>query len=211
MAINNLLHAEIFSLIILPLLILISRVLDVTLGTLRIMFVSRGNRLLAPILGFFEILIWLIAVRQIMTNLENIICYIAYAGGFSIGTFLGIVIEQHLAYGKVIMRIITRVDSNKLVKQLRARAFGVTVIDAEGSNGRVQVLYSIIERGHLDKITKIINKYNPNAFYTLEDVRFVKEGIFPPTKNILKKIFKSPKIYRRVRIYRRMTLQRKSK
>ena len=110
--------------IILPLLIFFSRAIDVSLGTIRIIFVSKGQRFLASLLGFFEILIWLIAIRQIMQNLENIFCYIAYAGGFAIGNLLGVTIEQKVAIGKIIFRVVTRTDASKLVANFRLHGFG---------------------------------------------------------------------------------------
>lgn len=184
---NGLIESNIFTFIVLPLLIMIARIFDVTLGTIRIMFVSRGNKIYAPILGFFEILIWLIAIRQIMVNLENVLCYIGYAGGFSIGNFLGIKIEEKLSYGKVIIRIITRTDSSNLVKNLRQKGFGITVIDAEGSSGRVKVIYTIIDRVNINKVITAMDRFNPKAFYSTEDVRSVKAGIFPSKKNLINK------------------------
>ncbi|MBN2029877.1 DUF2179 domain-containing protein [bacterium] len=212
MEIETFLNSEIFTFVILPLLIFIARICDVTLGTIRIMFVSRGNKLLAPILGFFEIVIWLIAIRQIMQNLNNIFCYLAYAGGFSIGNYLGIKIEEKVAYGKVIIRMITTGDTSELADKMRARGFGVTQIDAEGSSGKVNILYSIVDRVYIDKAIRTIDRYNPKAFFTIEDVLSAREGIFPTSKSIIKRLFrKPPKFYRRIRIYRRMYAQRKSK
>ena len=91
--------SEIFTFIILPILIFIARVCDVSIGTMRIIFISRGAKILAPLLGFFEILIWLVAIGKVMQNLDNIACYVAYAGGFATGNFVGIRIEEKLAMG----------------------------------------------------------------------------------------------------------------
>lgn len=212
MDISKLLDTNLFTFFILPLLILIARVCDVTLGTIRIMFVSRGNKILAPILGFFEILIWLLAIRQVMQNLENIVCYVAYAGGFAIGNYIGIKIDEKVAYGKLIIRIITKKDATELIHSLRRKGFGITSIEAEGTTGQVSVIYSIIDRINLTKIIKTIEHYNPKAFYTIEDVRSVKEGIFPATVGLFDRLFvKPPKFYRQMRVYRRMFLKRKSK
>lgn len=86
-----------FNWIILPLLIFVSRLADVSLATLRHIFVSKGYKTLVPILGFFEVLIWLIAIRQIFNNVDNIACYLAWAGGFSAGTYLGMYLEEKIA------------------------------------------------------------------------------------------------------------------
>ena len=212
MIMSNLWDTGIFVYLILPLLILLARICDVTLGTLRIMFVSRGNKIIAPVLGFFEVFIWLLAIRQIMQNLDNILCYFAYAGGFAIGNFIGIRIEEKLAYGKQIIRIVTKKESVELVNALRKKGFGVTRIAAEGTRGEVSVIYSIIDRWNLNRVIRTIDQYNPKAFYSIEDVRSVREGIFPGHFGPLKRFFaKPPKFYRQLRVYRRMLLQRKSK
>ena len=205
-------NSQLFTFVVLPLLILLSRVCDVTLGTLRIMFVSRGHKVLSAILGFFEVLIWLIAIRQIMQNLENVFCYIAYAGGFAIGNYIGIKIEERLAYGKIMIRIIAKKDASELVGELRDKGFGATKIDAQGTSGLVNVIYSIIDRVHIQKVVDTINRYNPKAFYTIEDVRAVKEGIFPSGKKGLKRFMsRPPRMYRRGRYFWRKAFQRKSK
>src|SRR5690625_2164903 len=98
---------EIFSYVILPLLIFIARVCDVTLSTIRILFVMNGKRTIAPILGFFEAFIWLLAIGQIISDVNNIFAYLAYAFGFATGTYVGMYIEEKLAVGMVVLRLIT--------------------------------------------------------------------------------------------------------
>jgi uncharacterized protein YebE (UPF0316 family) len=206
------LNGLIYTYVILPLLILVARVCDVTIGTIRIVFIARGNKLLAPILGFFEILIWLLAIRQILQNLENVFCYLAYAGGFAIGNLIGITIEEKLAYGQLLIRIVTEKDASDLIASLRRKGFGVTRISAEGSTGSVSVIYTIINRVRIEKAIRTINRFNPNAFYTIEDVRSVEKGIFPKNVSVVKRVFgKPPRFYRQLRIYVRQLLQRKSK
>jgi uncharacterized protein YebE (UPF0316 family) len=168
-----------FTWIILPLLIFCARICDVSIGTVRIIFVSRGKKIIAPLLGFFEILIWLMAIGKIMQNLTNVIAYVAYAGGFAMGNFIGILIEEKLAVGMVIMRIITRKDASALIEKLKSMGFGVTSIDAEGNEGPVNIVYSVLKRSDLESVIVIVEKYNPKAFYSIEDVRAVREGIFP--------------------------------
>ncbi|MBN2322764.1 MAG: DUF2179 domain-containing protein [Spirochaetes bacterium] len=170
-----------FTWIILPLLIFFARICDVSIGTLRIIFVSRGNKLAAPLLGFFEVLIWLTAIGKIMQNLDNIMAYVAYGGGFAMGNFIGIWIEQKLAVGLVILRVITRKDAAALSEDLRSRGFGVTCIDAEGNEGPVNIVYSVLKRSALGEAIGLVEKMNPGAFYSIEDVRAVSEGIFPHT------------------------------
>jgi uncharacterized protein YebE (UPF0316 family) len=167
--------------LILPVLVCVARILDVSLGTLRVVFVSRGQKYLAPIVGFFEVLIWIAAVAQVMHNLDNVYSYLAYATGFGIGTYVGLRIEERLALGTLILRIITRDDAGELVKDLRGRNFGVTCIDAEGSAGKVKIIFAVIRRGDLKRVLGSVQKHNPMAFYTVEDVRAISKGITPLT------------------------------
>jgi uncharacterized protein YebE (UPF0316 family) len=177
------LDSETFTFIIVPVLIFFARVCDVTMGTIRIIFVSRGHKFLAPLVGFFEILIWLIAIGKIFQNLNNITCYVAYAGGFAAGNLVGIWLEEKLAMGTLIMRVITRKDGMELIKSLRSAGYGATSIAAEGSSGTVSVIYSVIKRSDLNDVVGIVKEFNPKAFYSLEDVRFVSEGVFPLGKS----------------------------
>jgi len=171
--------SEIYALVLLPLFIFIARVLDVSFGTIRVIFISKGFKYLAPLVGFFEVIIWLLAIGQIFQHLANIIYYIAYAGGFAIGTFVGIYIDGKLLIGIEIIRIITRKGASKLVEVLKSEGYGVTSTDAEGIEGRVKIIYVIIDRHDLPNIIGIIKRYNPHAFYSVEDVRFVSGKIFP--------------------------------
>ncbi len=170
---------EAFNWIVLPLLIFLARVVDVTIGTIRIIFVSRGMKFLAPICGFFEILIWLVAIGKVMQNFTDPVLYIAYAGGFATGNFVGILVEEKLAMGLCVMRIITRKDAAKLVEFLKAAGYGITVLDAQGSKGPVRIIFMIIRRQDTKNLDRVIQKYNPKAFYSIEDVRFASEGVFP--------------------------------
>ncbi|MBN2804521.1 MAG: DUF2179 domain-containing protein [Deltaproteobacteria bacterium] len=159
---------------LLPLMIFCSRIIDVSLDTLRIVFVSKGNKIVAPILGFFEVLIWLMAITRIMQNLDNPTCYFAYAGGFAAGNYVGLKIEEKLAMGVQMVRIITHKNSTPLINTLREEGFGVTVLDAEGKDGHVHIIYSVVNRNQISKVIQVIQSSNPNAFYSIEDVREVK-------------------------------------
>jgi uncharacterized protein YebE (UPF0316 family) len=167
-----------YSWVVLPFLIFAARVVDVSLGTLRIIFLSRGKRYLAPILGFVEVLIWIIAVSQLVNNLSNIAGFLAYAGGFAAGNYIGLLIESKLALGMLSIRIITIKNTADLVEQLHSAGYGVTAIDAEGFTGKVKVLYTIINRKDLDDVLAIIRSKIPQAFLSIEEVRSASEGIF---------------------------------
>jgi len=161
--------------ILLPLLIFFARVADVSFGTLRIIFVSKGIKYLAPMVGFFEILIWLMAIGQIMQNLNNVFYYLFYAGGFATGNFIGIMIEEKLSIGTVGIRVITRRDASLLIVALRKAKFSATVVDAEGPKGDVKIIYSVLKRQNAERFIKLVKKHNPQAFYSIEDIRHVSE------------------------------------
>ena len=167
---------------IIPLLIVLARISDVTLGTIRIISIGRGYKFVAPLLGFFEVLIWLLAIRQIMQNLTNIFYYIVYAGGFAAGTFVGMYIEEKLAIGILSIRVITREDASALITYLRTEDYGVTTVEAQGAWGQVHVIYTIVKRSQVHKVIEIINRFNPKAFYLVEDVRSARKGIFAVNK-----------------------------
>ena len=180
--IQQILNSSIFSWVVLPILIFMARICDVSLGTLRIIFISRGKKLLASLLGFFEVSIWLLAISQIMQNLDNFICFLAYAGGYAMGNYVGILLEEKLAIGTLIVRIFLIDNETSMKKELSEAGFGVTCIDAHGMNGDVKIIYTVIKRKSLDKAIKIIEKCQSNAFYSIEDAKSVKQGIFPSEK-----------------------------
>lgn len=170
-------NTEIFAWVILPVLIFLARVIDVALGTIRIIFVSKGIKYLAPLVGFFEILIWLMAISQIMQNLTNVYYYIFYAGGFATGNFMGIILDEKLSIGTVSVRIITRTDASKLIEGLKNKRYGVTSVDAKGPKGKVKLIFTVVNRQNIQNVIKIVKKYNPKAFYSIEDIRYVSESL----------------------------------
>ena len=176
---SEIFQSEAFTLYGIPLLIAFARICDVSIGTLRIIFVSKGLRLWAPILGFFEVTIWLLAISKVMENLTNPINYIAYAIGFSLGNYIGMFIESRLAIGMVVVRIITKRDSQVLVAALRALRYSVTVVDGEGNNGAVNIIFTVIKRSDIERVRELIAKHNPQAVYSIEDVRHASDPSFP--------------------------------
>jgi uncharacterized protein YebE (UPF0316 family) len=175
------LDSPFFSLVLIPLLIFLARITDVTIGTMRIIFVSRGLGLVAAFTGFVEVLIWLFAIGQIMSNLDNWTNYVAYAGGFAVGNFIGIKIEQRVALGYQVVRIITQRNGTSLEEKLRHANFIVTAVDAEGGRGPVKVLFTVVKRKTLPWVLELIKTTNPLAYYTVEDLRSVRSAGPIPT------------------------------
>ncbi|MBL7972886.1 MAG: DUF2179 domain-containing protein [Prolixibacteraceae bacterium] len=171
-------QSDLFSFVVLPFLIFIARISDVTIGTIRIVMVAKGQKVIAPILGFFEVLIWLIAISKIIQNLDNWFCYVAYGAGFATGNYIGMIIEEKLAVGIVQLQIITRADAQKLIEKLRTDGYGITHQEAHGAVEEVSIIYSIIKRTDIPHVVEIIRTYNPNAFYSIADVKFVNKGLY---------------------------------
>lgn len=169
------LNQELVNWMILPLMIFFARILDVSIGTLRIVLVSKGIRGFAALAGFVEVFIWIIAISQIMQNLNNFMNYFGYAAGFATGTYVGLIIESKLSLGKVVLRIITRRDANDLIDHLIEQDYNLTSLDAKGRFGDVKIIFMVISRKEIPQVIRIINEYNPRAFYTIEDVRFVND------------------------------------
>lgn len=181
--------SAVFTWIVLPLLIFSARILDVSIGTLRIVYLARGRKIIVPILGFFEVVIWLVAIGEIFKHLDNAACYIAYAGGFAMGNYVGIVIENKLAIGLQIIRIIARTSTQNLIEQLKKEGYGITVVDGQGSTGSVKIIFTLIQRRDFAKVVAVINRHNPKAFFTVEDVQMAREAILPASSASSQKLY----------------------
>ena len=170
---------DFFAYVILPVLIFCARVCDMSLDTIRVIFMSKGIKYLPAVIGFFEVIIWLVAIGQVMNNLTNIVCYVAYGAGFAAGTVVGMAIEEKISLGLVSVRTITKEDPCELMLFLRSHNYGVTSVDGEGGTGKVKMVFTIIKRQDLAHVVGIIKQFHPNAFYSVEEVKSVAEGVFP--------------------------------
>ncbi len=142
-------------------------------------FVSRGYKYLAPLVGFFEVLIWIIAISQILGHLSTPMCYFGYAAGYAMGNHVGILIAEKLSLGIVLIRIITQKRADVLVARLRKEDYGVTRLNGQGANGPVEVIFTIVPRRAMESVVDLVKEFHPHAFYTIEDVDFVERGVFP--------------------------------
>lgn len=176
--------SDIFAFVIVPLMIFCARICDVSIGTVRYILISRGFKYIAPIFGFFEVIIWLVAIGQVIGNITNPICYIAYGGGFATGTFIGMEIEERMKLGLSIIRLITAIPADTFISRLRQYGYGVTTISAMGASGEVTIIFMVVRRTKISHLIPLIRDFNPNAFFTIEDVRSVSEGIFPIEQDI---------------------------
>lgn len=152
------------------------RILDVSIGTLRIGMLVRGRRGLASFLSFFESLIWLTAAAGVLASLSHPIQFVAYAGGYAAGTLLGSTIEGWLAVGKVVVRIIAPVSAPDLQGPLREAGYYVTAVNASGRDGEVKLLYSVIPRKRVKRVIGLVEGIYPKAFVTIEEVSSAQLG-----------------------------------
>jgi uncharacterized protein YebE (UPF0316 family) len=153
------------------LLIFFARIGDVSIGTIRTVAVMRGQRLFSWVLGFFEILIWVFAVSQVINNLGHPAYAIAYALGFATGNYVGLTIERWLALGRQVVEAFTRLGP-QLAAALRARGVRVTQFVGEGRDGAVYLLYIEIGRRQTEDVIKEVLAIDPQCFYVVGDIRY---------------------------------------
>jgi uncharacterized protein YebE (UPF0316 family) len=164
-------NSELYEWILFPLFIFICRICDVSLSTLRSVLSAKGKKKIVPYIGFFEVLLWILAVSSILKNLNNAMCYIAFASGYAVGIYVGLVIEEKLAIGTQVIRIITNQKSTLIVDALNAENYGSTCVDAEGARGPVKMIFTIVKRKEVPHVIDIIHQHSPNAFYSIEDCK----------------------------------------
>lgn len=174
-----------FGWVLVPVMIFCARIVDVSIGTLRLVCIARGMKRMAPVIGFFEVLTWLLAMSAIMKNLNNPVTYIAYASGFATGNYIGMCIAERLAIGKVIVRVLTTADTTALIDSLREQGFGVTKMQGTGASGPVDIVFTIVSKSDITEVIRLVNEYNPRAFYSVSEAGSVNEGIFPAGRGSL--------------------------
>lgn len=183
-------HPDIYNWVIMPLMIFLSRIGDVSLSTMRNIFLHKGFKRMVPVIGFFEVLLWIIVISQVMKNLNNWMCYFAWAGGFALGTVVGMAIEEKLALGLKVVRVFVTDNGDILIAALRERRQGVTTIDGQGALGPVKMIYTVVNRKQVPEIESLIMKYYPDTFYSVEDIKEVHKGTFTPKSgSVIKQLF----------------------
>lgn len=167
---------DFYGLLILPLLIFLARIVDQSLGILRIIFATKGLKLPVLAFAFFESFVWLLAVRQILVRIDHLYYFFAFAGGFACGNAFGIFLEEKISIGFVIVRVVFQKDSEVSIKMLKNKGYRLTIVDALGMEGPVKMIFSTILRRQVKDFLETLNIHNPNAFYTVEEVKEVREG-----------------------------------
>lgn len=159
-----------------PLFIFAARIVDVSLDTMRVLFAIRGRRGVAGGLGFFQALVFILAVGSAIKHLDSAGHVLGYAAGFASGTIMGVTIEQKLAYGLATVRVISRHGGVEIAEALRDRGYGVTEFAGHGREGHVEFIHSVVHRSHLDEVSAIVDRFDPDAFVTVEEPRILKGG-----------------------------------
>lgn len=169
------------------LLIFSMRVLDVSLGTVRMILVMRGLKLRAALLGFVEVTIWVLAVSQVMSSLGNLWQLLAYSSGFATGTLVGIWLEGKLAIGQVDVHILSLTRGKAIAEALRKVNFGVTELRGNGRSGDVDVIATVAPRRDTQKIIRLATAIDASSFITVDDMKVVKRGYVKPRQLQLRK------------------------
>jgi uncharacterized protein YebE (UPF0316 family) len=159
-----------------PLIIFGLRIVDVSLSTLRMLLAMRGGKTIAPIIGFFEVLLWIIAVGSAVRHLDSPLHLLGYAGGFATGTYVGLRIEEKIAFGMALVRVVSQHGGVELAEALRERGFGVTEQAGYGRDGRVEILYAALRRRDLPAVYEEVQTWDPEAFVTVEEPRAIHRG-----------------------------------
>jgi uncharacterized protein YebE (UPF0316 family) len=154
------------------------RVLDMSLDTLRVLFVMRGRKKIAWVLGFFQSAIFVTAISTVLSNLGNPLNIIGYAAGFATGNVVGMIIEERLAIGHTSINIISSRLGTAIAEHMRKNGYAVTEISARGKDGMVTMLNILVLRKNVDKARKLVDEIDPEAFITIEDVRPVRRGFW---------------------------------
>ena len=157
-------------------LIFLARVADVSLGTFRTIVVFRGHKFMASFIGFFEIIIWLVAAAQVLTNLDQWYLALAYASGFAVGNYVGIWIESSFAIGDELIRCIS-FNRDVLAEKIRNKGFKVVSFDGDmGEANPVELLLIVEKRRNVPSLIQLIKELDQTAVYSISDVKSVYEG-----------------------------------
>lgn len=165
-----------------PVIIFAMRVVDVSLGTVRMIVMVRGRRVLAALIGFVEVLIWIVAVGSALQHLGSPYHVVGYAAGFAAGTYVGGVAENALALGTVVVRAIIPDEADGATAHaLRAEGYAVTEVDARGQDGPVDVLNTVVSRKEAPRVIDLIEVQAPRSFVTVEELRTTYRGRLRPS------------------------------
>jgi uncharacterized protein YebE (UPF0316 family) len=154
------------------------RVVDMTLDTLRVLVVMRGQKKIAWVLGFFQASVFVIAIGTVLKNLDNPLNIIGYAAGFATGNVVGMLIEEKMAIGHTMINIVSPRRGSAIADNLRKNGYAVTEIAARGKDGMVTLLNCNVLRRNIGDVRALVNDIDPEAFITSEDIRPIRRGFW---------------------------------
>lgn len=164
-------------------LIFLSRLIDVSLGTMRTLMVVQGRKWAAAIIGFVEITIYVVVLGKVVNSLDNPFNLLSYSLGFATGNFVGIMIENKIALGKLAVKVILKSEDNtQIIEELRDAGFGVTVVRGSGKEGKREILNIIIDRKKLKNLQRLLSETEETAFITVSSINPISGGYFAPKK-----------------------------
>jgi uncharacterized protein YebE (UPF0316 family) len=153
------------------------RIVDVSCDTMRVIFTIRGKRAVAASLGFVQALVWIYAVGNAVKHLDSPWHVFGYASGYAMGTFVGITIERAIAYGVATVRVVSKHAGVEIAEQLREAGYGVTEFPGFGRDGGVEIINSVVHRSHLNQVLAIVERWDPEAFVTVEEPKVLRGGL----------------------------------
>ena len=159
-----------------PLLIFGLRIVDVSMATMRMLLLMRGQKRIVPLIGFFEVIIWIVAVGSAIRNLDSVWHVLGYASGFATGSLVGLWLEEKLAFGLASIQVISQHGGVELAEALRERGFGVTEFAGQGREGRVEVIQTVVLRRQIRDVIQEVDRWDPDAFVSVEEPRTIRRG-----------------------------------
>ena len=164
---------------LLYLIIFFAKIIEVSISTIRVVFIGKGERAKGAILGFVEIMIWLVVVSSVLNNItEDPIKMLIYAAAFSLGNYLGVTIESKIAVGLAsIQVVVNEKDGEVLADILREQGYGVTIIEGKGKNESIKnLLFIQLKRKKIPEAVKLVKQHNPEAYITVNDIKSMMGG-----------------------------------
>lgn len=157
-------------------IIFVLRVIGVTLATIRVLIMMRGRKLTSASIGFFEVLVYVLAIGQVVSDLANVWNLIGYSLGFAVGTLVGMWLEEQLAMGFASVRIVSKYKGCALADAIRDAGYGATVEWGQGRSGTVGLVVATVRRKEVDAVCNLADQVDPSAFVTVEEMRTIRGG-----------------------------------
>ena len=160
-------------------IIFFAKIIEVSISTIRVVFIGKGERVKGAILGFVEIMIWLVVVSSVLNNItEDPIKMLIYAAAFSLGNYLGVTIESKIAVGLASIQVVVNEKSGDILADiLREQGYGVTIIEGKGKNESIKnLLFIQLKRKKIPEAVKLVKQHNPEAYITVNDIKSMMGG-----------------------------------